>query len=115
MSPKEKARPKPGFDGGVPNHSELEPGGEVPHGLGGASEGGGASPRGGSFPKGSAMAARSHRVVQRDWLVDEGDGMNQDAKLARADGERVQTELTDGRIGTEEVMAAFAKIVLSWS
>jgi hypothetical protein len=41
--------------------------------------------------------------------------MNQDAKLARADGERVQTELTDGRIGTEEVMAAFAKIVLSWS
>ena len=50
-----------------------------------------------------------------DWLVDEGDGMNLDAKLARADGECVQTELTDGRIRTEEVMAACAKIVLSWS
>lgn len=41
--------------------------------------------------------------------------MNLDAKLARADGECVQTELTDGRIRTEEVMAACAKIVLSWS
>jgi hypothetical protein len=34
------------------------------------------------------------------------DGMDQDAELASADGERVQVELTDGRIGTEEVMAA---------
>jgi hypothetical protein len=57
-----------------------------------------------------------------DWLVDAaeevrvaGDGMNQNVKLARADGERVEVELTDGRIRTEEVMAAFAKIVLSWS
>ena len=28
---------------GVPNHSELEPSGGVPHGLGGATEGGGVS------------------------------------------------------------------------
>jgi hypothetical protein len=41
MSPKEKARPKPGFDGGVPNHSELELRCGVPHRLGGAAEVGG--------------------------------------------------------------------------
>jgi hypothetical protein len=32
--------------------------------------------------------------------------MHEDPELAGADGERVQVELTDGRIGTEKVMAA---------
>jgi hypothetical protein len=43
---------------GVPNHSELEPSGGVPHGLGGVSEAGGVRKRG--------AGARSSRLTSRE-------------------------------------------------